>query len=356
MKKIVIVIVVVLVGFVIVVQVVLKDNIWYVGGKLGWFQYYDIGFYGNGFQNNNGLICNDQFGVGVFGGYQVNLYFGFEMGYDWLGCMVYKGSVDNGVFKVQGVQLIVKLGYLIIDDLDIYICLGGMVWCVDFKGNYVFIGVFCSEYDIGVFLVFVGGVEWVVICDIVICLEYQWVNNIGDVGIVGICFDNGMLSLGVFYCFGQEDVVLVVVLVLVLVLEVVIKYFILKFDVLFNFNKVILKLEGQQVLDQLYIQLSNMDLKDGFVVVLGYIDCIGFEVYNQQLFEKCVQFVVDYLVVKGILVGKIFVCGMGEFNLVIGNICDNVKVCVVLIDCLVLDCCVEIEVKGYKEVVIQLVV
>lgn len=98
MKKIVIVIVVVLVGFVIVVQVVLKDNIWYIGVKLGWFQYYDIGFI-----NNNGLIYENQLGVGVFGGYQVNLYVGFEMGYDWLGCMLYKGSVENGVYKVQGV-------------------------------------------------------------------------------------------------------------------------------------------------------------------------------------------------------------------------------------------------------------
>lgn len=224
-----------------------------------------------------------------------------------------------------------------------------MVWCVDIKFN-----VYGKNYDIGVFLVFVGGVEYVIIFEIVICLEYQWINNIGDVYIIGICLDNGMLSLGVFYCFGQGEVVLVVVSVLVSVLEVQIKYFILKFDVLFNFNKVILKLEGQVVLDQLYSQLSNLDSKDGFVVVLGYIDCIGFDVYNQGLFECCVQFVVDYLIFKGILVDKIFVCGMGEFNLVIGNICDNVKQCVVLIDCLVLDRCVEIEVKGIKDVVIQL--
>ncbi len=33
------------------------------------------------------------------------------MGYDWLGRMAYKGSVDNGAFKAQGVQLTAKLGY-----------------------------------------------------------------------------------------------------------------------------------------------------------------------------------------------------------------------------------------------------
>lgn len=42
---------------------------------------------------------------------KVNPYLGFEMGYDWLGRMAYKGSVDNGAFKAQGVQLTAKLGY-----------------------------------------------------------------------------------------------------------------------------------------------------------------------------------------------------------------------------------------------------
>lgn len=223
-----------------------------------------------------------------------------------------------------------------------------MVWRVDIKFN-----VYGKNYDIGVFSVFVGGVEYAIIFEIVIRLEYQWINNIGDVYIIGIRSDNGMLSLGVFYRFGQGEVVLVVVSVLVSVSEVQIKYFILKFDVLFNFNKVILKSEGQVVLDQLYSQLSNLDSKDGFVVVLGYIDRIGFDVYNQGLFERRVQFVVDYLIFKGISVDKIFVRGMGEFNSVIGNICDNVKQRVVLIDCLVSDRRVEIEVKGIKDVVIQ---
>lgn len=53
------------------------------------------------------------------------------------------------------------------------------------------------------------------------------------------------------------------------------KHFTLKSDVLFNFNKATLKPEGQQALDQLYTQLSNMDPKDGSAVVLGYTDRIG---------------------------------------------------------------------------------
>lgn len=39
---------------------------------------------------------------------------------------------------------------------------------------------------------------------------------------------------------------------------------------------------------------------------------------------------------------NVIVVGYGLVNLVIGNICDVVKGCKVLIVCLVLDCCVEV--------------
>ncbi len=106
--------------------------------------------------------------------------------------------------------------------------------------------------------------------------------------------DNGMLSLGVSYRFGQEDAAPVVAPAPAPAPEVATKHFTLKSDVLFNFNKATLKPEGQQALDQLYTQLSNMDPKDGSAVVLGYTDRIGSEAYNQQLSEKRAQSVVDY--------------------------------------------------------------
>ncbi len=95
--------------------------------------------------------------------------------------------------------------------------------------------------------------------------------------------DNGMLSTGVSYRFGQEDAAPVVAPAPAPAPEVATKHFTLKSDVLFNFNKATLKPEGQQALDQLYTQLSNMDPKDGSAVVLGYTDRIGSEAYNQQL-------------------------------------------------------------------------
>ena len=357
MKKTAIAIAVALAGFATVAQAAPKDNTWYAGGKLGWSQFHDTGFYGNGYDNRigNGPTRDSQLGAGAFGGYQVNPYVGFEMGYDWLGRMPYKGSVDNGAFKAQGVQLTAKLGYPVTDDLDVYTRLGGMVWRADSKAAYNNgAGGRLSDHDTGVSPVFAGGVEWAVTRDIATRLEYQWVNNIGDAETVGTRPDNGMLSLGVSYRFGQGEVAAPVVAPAPAPApEVQTKHFTLKSDVLFNFNKATLKPEGQQALDQLYTQLSNLDPKDGSVVVLGFTDRIGSDQYNQKLSDKRAQSVVDYLISKGIPANKISPRGMGESNPVTGNTCDNVAPKAKLIDCLAPDRRVEIEVKGIKDVVTQ---
>ncbi len=348
MKKTAIAIAVALAGFATVAQAAPKDNTWYAGGKLGWSQFHDTGWY-NSSLNNDGPTHESQLGAGAFGGYQVNPYVGFEMGYDWLGRMPYKGDNVNGAFKAQGVQLTAKLGYPVTDDLDVYTRLGGMVWRADSSNSIA-----GDDHDTGVSPVFAGGVEWAMTRDIATRLEYQWVNNIGDAKTLNTRQDNGMLSVGVSYRFGQqEDVAPVVAPAPAPAPQVSTKHFTLKSDVLFNFNKATLKPEGQQALDQMYTQLSNLDPKDGSVVVLGFTDRIGSDAYNQGLSEKRAQSVVDYLISKGIPSNKISARGMGESNPVTGNTCDNVKARPALIDCLAPDRRVEIEVKGIKDVVTQ---
>jgi len=156
MKKTAIAIAVALAGFATVAQAAPKDNTWYTGAKLGWSQYHDTGFI-----PNNGPTHENQLGAGAFGGYQVNPYVGFEMGYDWLGRMPYKGDNINGAYKAQGVQLTAKLGYPITDDLDVYTRLGGMVWRADTKAN-VPSGASFKDHDTGVSPVFAGGVEYAI--------------------------------------------------------------------------------------------------------------------------------------------------------------------------------------------------
>ena len=358
MKKTAIAIAVALAGFATVAQAAPQDNTWYAGGKLGWSQYHDTGFYGNGYSSDigNGPTHQSQLGAGAYGGYQVNPYVGFEMGYDWLGRMPYKGSVTNGAFKAQGLQLTAKLSYPVTDDLDVYTRLGGMVWRADSKANGD--NGSLKNNDTGVSPVFAGGVEYAVTRDIATRLEYQWVNNIGDAGTVGARPDNGMLSVGVSYRFGQGEQaapapVIAPAPAAAPAPEVTTKHFTLKSDVLFNFGKATLKPEGRQALDQLYSQLSNLDPKDGSVVVLGFTDRIGSAGFNQKLSEKRGQSVVDYLVSKGIPANKISARGMGSTSPVTGSTCANVKARAKLIDCLAPDRRVEIEVKGIKDVVSQ---
>ncbi|QGX91091.1 porin OmpA [Tatumella sp. TA1] len=345
MKKTAIAIAVALAGLATTVaQAAPKDDTWYVGGKLGWSQYHDTGFSGNHYQVTNEARDN-QLGAGAFVGYQANPYLGFEMGYDWLGRMKYTGQ-NHGAFIGQGVQLAAKLSYPITDDLDVYTRLGGMLWRVDakdYQGHH--------NIDTGVSPLAAAGFEYALTQNWATRLEYQWVNNIGDRNTTGARPDNGMLSLGLSYRFGQDDVAPAPAPAPAPVVET--KHFTLKSDVLFNFNKATLKTSGQSALDQLYSQLSNLDPKDGSVVVLGFTDRIGSDSYNQNLSEKRAQSVVDYLVSKGIPSNKISARGMGESNPVTGNTCDNVKKRAALIDCLGPDRRVEIEVKGVKDVVSQ---
>jgi len=352
MKKTAIAIAVALAGFATVAQAAPKDDTWYTGAKLGWSQYHDTGYYGNGYQNNNGPTHENQLGAGAFVGYQANPYLGFELGYDWLGRMPNKGDQVNGAFKAQGVQLAAKLSYPVMDDLDVYTRLGGMVWRAD-STQQVVGGKRISDNDTGVSPLVAVGVEYALTPNWATRLDYQWVNNIGDAGTVGARPDNAMLSVGVSYRFGQDEAAPVVAPAPAPAPVVETKHFTLKSDVLFNFNKATLKPEGQQALNQLYSQLSNLDPKDGSVVVLGFTDRIGSDAYNQKLSEQRAQSVVDYLVSKGIPSNKISARGMGKSNPVTGNTCDNVKGRPALINCLGPDRRVEIEVKGIKDVVTQ---
>lgn len=355
MKKTVIAVAVVTAGFATLTQAAPKDDSWYTGAKLGWSQYHDTNFYGNKFPPLPADVSADknQLAAGAFAGYQVSPYLGFELGYDWLGRMPYKGVTSNAAFKAQGVQVTAKIGYPIGDAFDIYTRLGALAWRADSKYNNGLIQ--NRENDTGVSPVFAGGVEWAVTPNIATRLEYQWISNIGDANTVGTRPDNGQLSVGVSYRFGQSTPQPVPVAAPAPVPEPVVqtRKFTLRSDVLFNFNKSTLKPEGQQELDNLYSELSNIDPNDGSVTVLGYTDRIGSDAYNQKLSEQRAQSVQQYLVQKGIPASKVSAQGMGKADPVTGTQCDAVKNRQQLIVCLAPDRRVQIEVNGVKEVTSQ---
>ncbi len=132
------------------------------------------------------------------------------------------------------------------------------------------------------------------------------------------------------------------------------KKFVLKSDVLFDFNKATLKPEGKDALDKLVEEIKGMaGTKDGSAIVVGHTDRLGSDKYNQALSERRANTVRDYLIAKGAPADKMTVEGRGESQPVTGDTCNKIKARAKLIECLQADRRVEIEVKGTQEIVEQ---
>ncbi|MGL4856266.1 porin OmpA [Plesiomonas sp.] len=327
-----------------------QDGTWYTGAKLGWSNYFntdkDADFFGSGGNLSNSThFSKNSLGGGVFGGYQINPWFAVEMGYDYLNKM----KSDNGKMEVQGIQLSGKFSYPVMQDLDLYTRLGAMGYRADMKGSKE---EQFNRFETGVRALAAVGAEYAFNQNWAGRLEYQYTNKLGNANQVGVSADNGLLTMGVSYRFGQE-VAEAPVVVPAPAPEVETKRFTLTSDVLFNFNKATLKPEGQQALQKMYGEISNMGLKDQTAVVIGYTDRIGSDAYNDKLSKDRAQSVASYLETLGAPANMLSVEGRGKADPVTGTKCDGIKNRNSLISCLAPDRRVEIEVQGVKEQVVE---
>ncbi|MBL0598736.1 porin OmpA [Aeromonas jandaei] len=322
-----------------------QDNTWYGGAKLGWSNFYGI-------DESNALTLgnetNDALGAGVFGGYQVNKNLGIELGYDYLGKYKYDAVKSGAAFSdevtAQLAQLTLKLGFPVTDSLDLYGRVGGGYGWADAKSDvfkddsrFVVVGALGAEYAFNR--------DWAA------RLEYQYSTPYGSRDDTGLRMDNGLLSLGAVYRFGQvAPVVAAPAPAPAPAPEPVIveKQFTLSSDVLFDFNKATLKPKASEALDNLYSQIESARPKDGVATVIGYTDRIGSDSYNQKLSEQRAQTVANYLVGKGIPASKVNVEGRGKASPVTGDSCVS-KSKRELIVCLAPDRRVEVKVEGVTE-------
>ncbi|WP_284699751.1 OmpA family protein [Chitinolyticbacter albus] len=129
------------------------------------------------------------------------------------------------------------------------------------------------------------------------------------------------------------------------------KKFTLQAEVLFDFNKAVLKPSGKDALDQLYNEVVNLDPKDGGAVVVGHTDRLGSEKYNLELGYRRAKAVQDYLIAKGAPADRITAESRGEGEPVTGDTCNAIKSRAKLVECLTPDRRVEIEVRGSREVI-----
>ena len=88
-------------------------------------------------------------------------------------------------------------------------------------------------------------------------------------------------------------------------------------DVLFDFDKAVLKSEGKNKLDDLATKVKAINLE--VVIAIGHTDSIGADAYNQKLSVRRAESVKAYLVSKGVEPNRIYTEGKGEKQPVASN-------------------------------------
>jgi OOP family OmpA-OmpF porin len=88
-------------------------------------------------------------------------------------------------------------------------------------------------------------------------------------------------------------------------------------DVLFDFDKSVVKPEGKSKLDDLAGKIRDVNLE--VVIAIGHADSIGSDAYNQKLSVRRAESVKAYLVSKGIEPNRVYTEGKGEKQPVADN-------------------------------------
>jgi len=81
-------------------------------------------------------------------------------------------------------------------------------------------------------------------------------------------------------------------------------------DVLFDFDKAVIKPEGKSKLDDISNKVRGINLE--VVIAIGHADSIGSDAYNQRLSVRRSESVKAYLVSKGIEPNRVYTEGKGE--------------------------------------------
>jgi OOP family OmpA-OmpF porin len=88
-------------------------------------------------------------------------------------------------------------------------------------------------------------------------------------------------------------------------------------EALFDFDKSVVKPEGQTALDDLLVKLQGMNTE--VMVTMGHTDSVGTDDYNQKLSLRRAEAVKAYLMSKGIDSARVFTEGKGEADPVEDN-------------------------------------
>jgi OOP family OmpA-OmpF porin len=88
-------------------------------------------------------------------------------------------------------------------------------------------------------------------------------------------------------------------------------------DVLFDFDKSVIKPEGRSKLDDLAAKVKGINLE--VVIAIGHADSIGSDEYNQRLSMRRAESVKAYMVSRGVEPNRVYTEGKGEKQPVASN-------------------------------------
>jgi OOP family OmpA-OmpF porin len=88
-------------------------------------------------------------------------------------------------------------------------------------------------------------------------------------------------------------------------------------DALFDFDKAVVKSEGQEKLSDLVSKLGGMNLE--VIIAVGHTDAIGTDTYNQKLSVRRAEAVKAFLISKGIEANRVYTEGKGKKQPVADN-------------------------------------
>ena len=122
-------------------------------------------------------------------------------------------------------------------------------------------------------------------------------------------------------------------------------------DVLFDFDKAVVKPEGKSKLDDLTNKIKGINLE--VIIAIGHADTIGSAAYNQRLSLRRAEAIKAYLISRGIEANRVYTEGKGEAQPVTAGKCKNMgrehRSNQKLVACLQPDRRTEIEVIGTRK-------
>ena len=96
-------------------------------------------------------------------------------------------------------------------------------------------------------------------------------------------------------------------------------------QILFDFDRSVVKPEGQKILREKVVEPMKLRPAGEILTITGHADRIGSEAYNQKLSERRADAVKDYLVSQGLIAEHLVALGKGESEP--DPAADTIRVC-----------------------------